>query len=56
MTWKGSKQDTVTISTCESKYIAASEASKEAAWIRNFTGDLGVVSNNEDPIEIFSDN
>ena len=56
LTWESSKQDTVTISTCESKYIAASEASKEAAWIRNFTGDLGVVSNNEDPIETFSDN
>jgi hypothetical protein len=55
VTWKSSKQDTVAISTCESKYIAASEASKEATWIRNFTGDLGVVPNNEDPIEIFSD-
>ena len=56
VTWKSSKQDTVAISTCESKYIAASEASKETTWIRNFTGDLGVVPNNEDPIEIFSDN
>nr|GEX27203.1 hypothetical protein [Tanacetum cinerariifolium] len=29
-------------STCESKYIVACEASKEAIWIKNFIGDLGV--------------
>ena len=56
VTWKSSKQDTVAFSTCESKYISASEASKEATWIRNFIGDLGVVSSNEDPIEILCDN
>ncbi|GJS05009.1 retrotransposon protein, putative, ty1-copia subclass [Tanacetum coccineum] len=33
MTWKSSKQDTVADSTCESEYIAACEASKEAIWI-----------------------
>ena len=56
VTWKSSKQDTVALSTCESEYIAASEASKEATWIKNFIGDLGVVPSNEDPIEIFCDN
>nr|GEY22046.1 hypothetical protein [Tanacetum cinerariifolium] len=30
VTWKSSKQDTVIDSTCESEYIAACEASKEA--------------------------
>ena len=30
-------------STCESEYIAASKASKEAIWLKNFIGDLGVV-------------
>ncbi|KAI3790232.1 hypothetical protein L2E82_03123 [Cichorium intybus] len=35
---------TVADSTCESEYIAASEASKEAAWLKNFIGDLGVVN------------
>ncbi|KAI3723576.1 hypothetical protein L2E82_35254 [Cichorium intybus] len=43
VTWKSSKQDTVADSTCESEYIAASEASKETAWLKNFIGDLGVV-------------
>ncbi|GKB21995.1 hypothetical protein Tco_0855918 [Tanacetum coccineum] len=53
---KSSKQDTVADSTCESEYIAACEASKEAIWMKNFIGDLGVVPTVQDPIEIFCDN
>ncbi|GJX42208.1 hypothetical protein Tco_0257198 [Tanacetum coccineum] len=49
-------QDTVAGSTCEFKYIAACEASKEAIWMKNFIGDLGVVPTVHDPIEIFCDN
>ncbi|GJT71733.1 putative RNA-directed DNA polymerase [Tanacetum coccineum] len=56
VTWKSSKQDTVADSTCESEYIAACEASKEAIWMKNFIGDLGVVPTVQDPIEIFCDN
>ncbi|GJU15662.1 putative ribonuclease H-like domain-containing protein [Tanacetum coccineum] len=56
VTWKSSKQDTVADSTCESEYIAACEASKEAIWMKNFIGDLGVVPIVQDPIEIFCDN
>ncbi|KAJ9551584.1 hypothetical protein OSB04_015629 [Centaurea solstitialis] len=56
VTWKSSKQDTVADSTCESEYIAASEAAKEAAWLKNFIGDLGVVPSISEPIEIFCDN
>nr|GFC33559.1 retrotransposon protein, putative, Ty1-copia subclass [Tanacetum cinerariifolium] len=44
MTWKSSKQDTVANSMCESQYIAACEASKEAIWMKNFIGDIRVVS------------
>ncbi|GKA33696.1 retrotransposon protein, putative, ty1-copia subclass [Tanacetum coccineum] len=40
-------------STCESEYIAACEASKEAIWMKNFIGDLGFVPTVQDPIEIF---
>ena len=54
--WKSSKQDTVADSTIESKYIAASEAAKEAVWIRKFITGLGVVPNILDPIEVFCDN
>jgi hypothetical protein len=35
VSWKRSKQDTVADSTIEAEYIAASEAAKEAVWIRN---------------------
>ncbi|GKA60188.1 retrotransposon protein, putative, ty1-copia subclass [Tanacetum coccineum] len=50
------KQDIVADSTCESEYIAACKASKEAIWMKNFIGDLGVVPIVQDPIEIFCDN
>ncbi|GKD21934.1 hypothetical protein Tco_1223637 [Tanacetum coccineum] len=56
MTWKSSKQYTVADSTCESEYVAACEASKEAIWMKNFIGDLGVVPTIQDPIKIFCDN
>ncbi|CAH1439943.1 unnamed protein product [Lactuca virosa] len=36
ITWKSSKQENVTDSTCESEYIAASEAAKKAIWLKNF--------------------
>ncbi|CAH1414926.1 unnamed protein product [Lactuca virosa] len=55
ITWKSSKQETVADSTCESEYIAASEAAKEAIWLRNFIGDLGVVPAIKEPMEIFCD-
>ncbi|GJX49589.1 hypothetical protein Tco_0276434 [Tanacetum coccineum] len=47
---------TVADSTCESEYIVACEASKEAIWMKNFIGDLGVIPTVQDPIEIFCDN
>lgn len=56
VSWNSSKQDTVADSTCESEYIAASEAAKEAIWIKNFLEDLGVVPSIQDQIEIFCDN
>ena len=37
--WKGSKQDTVANTSTEPEYIAASEAAKEAVWIRKFILD-----------------
>ena len=56
VSWKSSKQETVADSTTESEYIAASEAAKEAVWIRNFISGLGVVPSILDPLEIFCDN
>ncbi|KAI3767088.1 hypothetical protein L2E82_17173 [Cichorium intybus] len=40
VTWKSSKQETVADSMCESEYIAASEASKEAAWLKTLSVTL----------------
>ncbi|KAJ9548881.1 hypothetical protein OSB04_021424 [Centaurea solstitialis] len=44
ISWKSSKQDTIADSTTEAEYIAASDAAKEAVWLRNFLSDLRVVA------------
>ena len=54
--WKSVKQETVADSTTEAEYIAASEAAKEAVWIRNFTAGLGVIKNPSSPVSLFCDN
>ena len=56
VSWKSSKQDTVADSTTESEYIAASEAAKEAVWIKKFITGLGVVPSVLDPIGLHCDN
>ncbi|GJS79018.1 retrotransposon protein, putative, ty1-copia subclass [Tanacetum coccineum] len=38
------------------EYIAASDASKEAVWVRKFISWLGVVPTNEEPIKMYCDN
>ena len=43
VSWKSSKQETTADSTTEAEYIAASEASKEAVWIKKFISELSVV-------------
>ena len=50
VTWKSSKKYIVTDSTCESEYIAASEASKEAALLKTFFRDLRVVPTIQEPM------
>ncbi|KAK4430722.1 Retrovirus-related Pol polyprotein from transposon TNT 1-94 [Sesamum alatum] len=54
--WKSSKQATTADSTTESEYIAASEAAKEAVWMKNYIQELGVVPSIAEPIVIFYDN
>jgi hypothetical protein len=39
VSWKSSKQDMVADSTTEAEYVAASEAAKEAVWIRKFVSE-----------------
>ncbi|KAL0428097.1 UNVERIFIED_CONTAM: hypothetical protein Slati_2984500 [Sesamum latifolium] len=38
------------------KYIAASEAAKEAVWMKNYIQKLGVVPSIAEPVVIFGDN
>ncbi|KAL0325350.1 UNVERIFIED_CONTAM: Retrovirus-related Pol polyprotein from transposon TNT 1-94 [Sesamum radiatum] len=54
--WKSSKQDTTTDSTTEAEYIEASEATKEAVWMKNYIQDLGIVPSIVEPVVIFCDN
>ncbi|KAJ9565872.1 hypothetical protein OSB04_001838 [Centaurea solstitialis] len=56
ISWKSSKQDTIADSTTKAEYIAASDAAKEAVWLRNFLSDLRVVASVSRPIDIFCDN
>ena len=56
VSWKSSKQETTTDSTTESAYIAASEAAKEAVWIKKFITELGVVPSIVHPILLYCDN
>ncbi|KAI3819320.1 hypothetical protein L1987_13147 [Smallanthus sonchifolius] len=56
ISWKSSKQSVAADLTTESEYLAASDAAKEAAWMKKFITDLNVVPCIQKPIEIFCDN
>ncbi|KAK9043585.1 hypothetical protein V6N11_071921 [Hibiscus sabdariffa] len=56
VSWKSSKQDTVADSTTEAEYIVASEAAKEAVWIKKFISELGVVPSISDVVGLYCDN
>ena len=56
VSWKSFKQETTADSTTEAEYIAASEAAKEAVWIKKFITELGVVPSIVSPIPLYCDN
>nr|KYP76581.1 Retrovirus-related Pol polyprotein from transposon TNT 1-94 [Cajanus cajan] len=56
VSWKSSKQATVADSTTEAEYIAASDAAKEAVWMKKFITELGVVPSIEEPISLLCNN
>jgi hypothetical protein len=56
VSWKSSKQDTIADSTMEVEYIVASEAAKEAIWIKKFVSELGVVPSASSPMDLYCDN
>ena len=53
--WKSSKQHTVADSVCEAEYIAASDAAKEAVWLRKFINELGVAPSLDGPVLLYCD-
>ena len=40
VSWSSRKQELVTLSTTEAKYVASTHAAKEAIWLRNFIGEV----------------
>ena len=56
VSWKSTKQSTIADSTTEAGYIAASDAAKEAVWIKKFITDLEVVPSITNPIDVYCDN
>ena len=56
LSWKSSKQATVTNSTIEAEYIAASESAKEGVWMRRFLIELGVFPNASSLLNLHCDN
>ncbi|GJV07231.1 hypothetical protein Tco_1344887 [Tanacetum coccineum] len=53
---KSTKQSIFATSSAEAEYIAASDTSKEAVWIRKFIYGLGVVPTSEEPMKMYCDN
>ena len=54
VSWGSSKQKSVSLSSCEAEIMAASEAAKEALYLRNFLIELGVAS--DAPVDLATDN
>ncbi|GJY74017.1 retrovirus-related pol polyprotein from transposon TNT 1-94 [Tanacetum coccineum] len=53
---KSSKQSTTAMSSTEAEYVVASKAAMESIWIRKFIYRLGVVPNNDRPMDMYCDN
>ena len=56
ISWKSSKQTTNANSMTQVEYISASEAAKEAVWLKNFITILGGIPSIFDPILVLCDN
>ena len=54
--WRSKLHTSVTLSTAESEYIAASEVANEGVWMKEFISDLGVIPSASGPMKIFCDN
>ncbi|KAL6556363.1 hypothetical protein OROGR_005651 [Orobanche gracilis] len=52
ISWKSELQSIVTLSTAESEYVAATEAFKEAIWLKGLLTEIGYL---EEKVVVFSD-
>ena len=52
MSWSCKKQASVALSSCEAEIVAASEATKEATYLRSFLGELGLGSDEPTPLSM----
>ena len=50
ITWSSRRQATVSTSTVEAEYVAVAEAAKEAVWLRNLLGELGLEQRGPTPL------
>jgi hypothetical protein len=56
ISWRSKKQDSVALSSMEAEYIAASEAVKEAVWLKDFLSTLKIVDCVKRPTTVYCDN
>jgi len=54
ITWGSKKQTAIALSSTEAEYVALSEASREAMWLRYLYGELGFIQ--QEPILLLGDN
>ena len=55
ISWKSRKQSTVALSSCEAEYMALTEATQEAIYLKQVYSDL-VRESYDDPIQLYGDN
>ena len=54
ISWNSKKQPTVALSTTEAEYMAVTQATKEAIWLRGLLKEVG--HDTKEPVTIYSDN
>jgi hypothetical protein len=54
ISWSTKRQATVALSSCEAEYMALTQATKEAIWLRALLSNLGLDA--KGPVEILEDN
>eukprot|EP00965_Chrysotila_dentata_P058727 1948589-Pleurochrysis_carterae.AAC.1 len=52
ITWSSKKQPSVALSSCEAEIIAASEAAKEATYLRTLLDELGENTKDATPLHL----